>query len=138
MPAENVDREVEGERLRQVRALVEDVLRENDVCGQVILAGRAGRFENFTFVGASWSNVSIEATGDPDVEGIRVRSKAVDYPGNPDRQHQCLAWSVGVVGGFARIGGQVALRWLETSERIDAATGATHTLLERDDPRDQP
>jgi hypothetical protein len=131
---QTVDPEVEAERLRHVRALVEDVLRDADVCAQVIIAGRAGRFENFTHLEPKWCNLALEhdpARGD----GVRLRSKNADYP-NAKTQAQHLGWSVGVAGGFAQIGGLNAMLWLEAATQFDKATGATHTPMERIDPRD--
>jgi len=133
---ENVDEAVEAERLRHVRALIEDVLHEQDVCAQVILAGRAGQFEHFTDVRASWSRVRLVETEDGRT-GIGVRSKLAEYAGDQDRQKAELEWSVGMVAGFGEIGGQLALNWIETSVWLSKATNATHTPLERKDPRDE-
>jgi hypothetical protein len=133
---ESIDKEVEGERLRQVRALIEDLLREADICAQVVLAGREGRFESFTHLDASWCKLRIEKHAQGEYVG--VRSKLVDYGGDREKQRQELAWSVGVASGFSEIGGRVALSWMEASSMISQATNAQHTDLERDDPRDEP
>ena len=132
---EHIDQDVEAERLRQVRALIEDVLRENDVCAQVILAGRAGRFENFTDLRASWSCVRLVETEDGR-SGVGVRSHLADYGGDKERQKRELEWSVGMVAGFGEIGGQRAISWIEASVVLSGATNATHTPTRRDDPRD--
>lgn len=129
-----IDPEVEAERLRQVRALIEQLLREADICGQVVLAGREGRFEAFSHLGASWSNARIEQHDG--VEGVRVRSLAADYRGQAELREQHLAWSVGVVSGFAQIGAEMAIKWLEAAKAFDEATDAEHTPLRRIDPRD--
>lgn len=136
MSKEHVDVEVEGERLRRVRVLIEELLREADICGQVVLAGRAGRFENFTHLAATWCKVSIERM--PAGEALRIRSRAVDYGGDRELQHQHLEWSAGMVAGFAEIGGRTALDWLDATKVINAATRAEHSPLERVDPRDEP
>lgn len=134
MPA--IDPQVEAERLRHVRARIEEVLCDADVCAQVILAGRAGRFEDFTHLGASWCKARIERHEGR--EFIGVRSKAVEYGGDIRRQGEELAWSVGVVAGFGDIGWRVALMWIQAAKYIDEATHAEHTPLRRDDPRDAP
>ena len=84
----NIDPEVEAERLRQVRALIEDLLREADVCASVSLAGRAGRFEDFIFLNASWSVVRLTQT--PQGDALRIKSKLADY--NGDRPHSSLKY----------------------------------------------
>lgn len=131
----NIDPEVEAERLRHVRALIEDILQEQDVCGQVILAGRCGKFENFTDVRASWSCVRLIETDDGRT-GIGMRSKLADFGGDVARQKRELEWSVGMVSGFGQIGAHVSMGWLEAGSAFDAATGAEHTDMERNDPRD--
>lgn len=135
MGADVVNEQVEAERLRHVRALIEELLREANVCGTVILAGREGRFENCTFLGATWSNLRIENHPDRG-QFIGLRSKLADYAGDVERQQQHQAWSVGVVGGMAEILGSMALGWLEAAKLFDEQTGATHTPWKRDDPRD--
>lgn len=132
-----VDEKVEAEKLRQVRALIEDVLREHDVLGSVVLAGRAGRFENFQHVGASWSNLRLQQFPDGSCF-LGVSSHKADYVGRLDEQKLHLAWSVGVLGGFGRLLGVAAMQFLETAERIEAAVGAESAPWERDDPRDEP
>ena len=117
MPPPTIDEAAEAERLRQVRALVEDVLREHDVCASVILAGRVGRFENFTHLDATWCVVNVQQT--PGGDAIRMRSKLADYGGDAERQRQELEWSVGVVSGFAEIGGRIALAWTRAARFFD-------------------
>jgi hypothetical protein len=131
-----IDPEVEAERLRHVRALIEELLREADVCGQVILAGRCGQFENFSDVRASWSCARLLDSGDGRT-GIGVRSKLVDFGGDVARQKRELEWTLGMISGFAQIGAQVSISWLEAAGVLDAATNAEHTPLERKDPRDR-
>jgi hypothetical protein len=134
---EPIDENVEAERLRHVRALIEDVLKEHGVCAQVILAGRAGRFENFTDIRASWSCVRLVETEDGR-SGIGVRSTLAEFAGDKERQKQELGWSLGMVSGFGEIGGHMAISWLEASDVLSMATQAEHTPLRRDDPRDEP
>jgi hypothetical protein len=130
-----IDEEVEAERLRHVRAQIEELLQEFDVCGVVFLAGRAGRFEHFNQLTATWSNLRfVEAPGVP--AGIGVRSRLADYGGDVERQKQELEWSVGVVSCFAQALGMVAMQWLPLAEKLDEATNATHTPWKRDDSRD--
>ena len=124
----------EAERLRYVRALLEEVLREHDVCAIVNLAGREGRFETFTHVEASWSQLHLES--DARGQGIRLRSKVADYAGDRERQKRELEWSVGVVSGLAHLLGAQALGWLTVAAKMDKASGAVHTPWRRDDPRD--
>src|SRR6185369_1987104 len=95
---ENIDPQVEAERLRQVRALIEDLLREADICASVSLAGRAGRFEDFIFLNASWSVVRLTQT--PQGDALRVKSKLADYNGDRQLQVQHQAWSAGAVHGL--------------------------------------
>lgn len=133
---QSIDENVEAERLRQVRALIEDVLKEQDVCAQVILAGRSGRFEHFTDIRATWSRVRLVET-DKGRTGIGLLSKAAEYAGDKQRQKQELEWSVGMVSGFAEIGGLMAISWIEASAVLSEATGAEHTPTWRDDPRDE-
>lgn len=128
--------QVEAERLRQLRADIEALLREYDACGVVFLAGRAGRFEHFNRVEATWSNLRYVET--PKGAGIGLRSRAADYGGDLERKTRDLEWSVGVVSGLAEAMGRMALPWLEAAQTIDRATGATHTPFRRDDPRDPP
>ena len=95
---ENIDPQVEAERLRQVRALIEDLLREADICASVSLAGRAGRFEDFIFLNASWSVVRLTQT--PQGDALRIKSKLADYNGDRQLQVQHQAWSAGAVHGL--------------------------------------
>jgi len=133
---ENIDEEVEAERLRHVRALIEELLQEADVCGQVILAGRGGRFEHFTDVRASWCKLRLVEAPDGST-GVGIRSKREDYGGDVAQQKRELEWSVGTASGFATIGAQVSLSWLEAARQIDRATNATHSNTMRKDPRDK-
>jgi hypothetical protein len=132
--SEPVDENVEAERLRHVRALIEDVLREHDVCANVVLAGRAGRFEAFSYLAATWSNLRLEVQPDGS-EFMGLRSRKADYVGRADEQRDHLAWSVGVVSGVAQMVGRMSLQWLEAAARFDKLTNATHTPWRRDDPR---
>jgi hypothetical protein len=132
---DRVDENVEAEKLRQVRALIEDTLREHDVCAHVVLAGRAGRFEGFTFIGATWSNLRLEQM--PGGTFIGLRSRAADYVGREAVKPLHLAWSIGAASGLGQLLGVAAVQWLEVAARFDKATGATHTPWKRDDPRDE-
>jgi len=133
---ENIDEEVEGERLRHVRALIEDLLREADVCAFVVLAGKAGRIEHFAHLSASWSNLRLEALPDGG-EYLGLRSKAADYGGDVEAQRQHQAWSVGVVSSLGLILGESAMAYLMAAKQFDKMTGATHTPFKRVDPRDK-
>lgn len=135
MTRESVDVNVEAERLRQVRALIEDILREHDVCASVVLAGRAGRFENFQHLETTWSNLRLVEIPDGQ-RFIGLRSKAADYAGREAEQKDHLAWSVGVVSGVAQLLGVAAVEWLDVAGRVDTMIGAAHTPWQRDDPRD--
>jgi hypothetical protein len=135
---EPIDEQVEAEHLRHVRSLVEALLLRHDVCGQVILAGRAGRFENFTDVRASWSRLRLVETEDGRT-GVGIRSLLQeDYAGDAERQKRELEWSVGMASGFGEIGGLMAVSWIDAANYITAATNAEHTPMRRDDPRDKP
>lgn len=128
-----VDEQAEAERLRKLRARIEELLHDFDACAVVFLGGREGRFEWFARLDASWSNLRyVEAP-----PGIALRSKLADYHGDAELQKQEQEWSVGVVSGFAHQLGMVAVQWLRVAERLDQATGATHTPWRRDDPRDK-
>lgn len=131
----NVDEAIEAERLRHVRALVEDVLREADVCALVIIGGRAGRFETFTQLEPAWCNLSIERHPDDGRDGVRLRSKHAEYR-DGETQHQHLEWSVGIAGGFGQLSAHNAMLWLEAASQFDQATGAQHTPMRHLDPRD--
>lgn len=136
-PASNAE-QLEASRLRQLRARIEGLLREFDTCAHVTIAGREGRFETFTHVEASWSNLRWEPV---DVRGgllLRLRSSAADYGGDTARQKRDLEDSVGVVSGLGEMLGRTALSLIEVARGFDAATGATHTDWRRDDPRDEP
>ncbi len=129
-----IDSQVEAERLRHVRALLEDVLREADVCAQVVIVGRAGRFEEFAHLDASWCKAWFES--DRNGVALRVRSKLTEYAGDLARQRAELEWTAGAVSGMANTCCRLALLWLEAAKAVDAATGAVHTPMQRDDPRD--
>ena len=131
-----VDEQVEAEKLRHVRAMIEDLLREADVCGVVTLAGRAGRFESFYHWGASWSNLHFTPAGGG--MELRLRSKLADYDGDVDTQRQHQAWSVGVVSGFAASLFEQAFPLMQAAQRFDELTGAVHTPFRKGDPRDKP
>ena len=135
---EPIDERVEAERLRYVRALIEELLREHDVCAQVILAGRAGRFENFTDIRASWSKVRLVESEDGKSTGVGLRSQLKDYEGDAALQKAELEWSVGMVSGFGEIGGHMAISWIEAGVVLSAAANAEHTPMRREDPRDTP
>jgi hypothetical protein len=126
---------IEAERLRQLRALIEDQLREFDVCAHVTLAGRHGRFENFTHVEATWSNLHWEMHPGAPGPFLRLRSQGVDYGGDLERQRRDLADSVGVVAGLAEMLASTAIPLLEVAQVFDRKTGATHTAWRPDDPR---
>jgi hypothetical protein len=127
--------QVEAEKLRQCRAIIEDTLREFDVCASVHLAGR-GRFEDFLHVTASWSNLYLVEL--PGGVALRLRSKLADYNGDKEAQRRDQEWSVGVVSGLAIALGQSAMAMMHAAEQFDKATGAEHTPMRRDDPRDEP
>jgi hypothetical protein len=132
---ETIDDQAEAEKLRQVRAIIEDTLREFDVCASVHLAGR-GRLENFLHVTASWSNLFLVEV--PGGVVLRLRSKLADYKGDKEAQRRDQEWSVGVVSGMAIALGQSAMAMLDASDQFDKLTGAEHTPMRRDDPRDEP
>jgi hypothetical protein len=129
------DEAAEAERLRQLRAHIEELLREFDACAVVYLAGKRGRFETFTAVRSSWSAVHLVDT--PQGPGLRVRSTLTDYAGDLERQRAELEWSIGMVSGFAQMMGANSLAWLGAAAALDQKTGATHTPWRRDDPRDK-
>jgi hypothetical protein len=89
---EPVDEQVEAERLRQARALIEATLREFDICAHVVLAGREGRFENFMHVEATWSKLHWELH--PAAPG------ALPARGDDDREIQ-IHWQTAPVHEFA-------------------------------------
>ena len=120
------DEQAEAERLRQLRARIEALLREFDVCASVFLAGRGGRLEVFQHVDASWSVLRLETLPNGN-QGLRLRSQAADYGGDVARQRQEQAWGAGVISGLAEIMALTAIPWLEVAQLIDQATGATHT-----------
>ena len=121
---------IEAQRLRDVRALLEQTLREFDIAAAVTLAGRAGRCETFLALSPSWSRVIVEGAG------LRLRSMAADYAGDVERQRRDLEWTLGMMSNLAQCAGLHALSLMQASEAMDAATGAEHTPLKRDDPRD--
>jgi hypothetical protein len=131
-----IDPQVEAEKLRHVRALIEDILREHDVLAHVVLAGR-GRLENFMHLRASWSNLHLIELPDG-AAVIRMRSKLSDYGGDAQAQQRDQQWSVGVVHSLGLVLGQDAMTMLQVSEQFTGATGATHAPLVNDDPRQQP
>jgi hypothetical protein len=128
------DKQVEAERLRHARALIEDILREADVCASVVLAGRGGRGENFAFLNASWSVVRLNQT--PHGDEVRIKSKLSDYDGNVELQREHQAWSAGAMANLGMETGRMSLFLLQMAKVVDTATGAVHTELPRDDPRD--
>jgi hypothetical protein len=132
---QTIDPQVEAERLRQVRALIEELLREADICASVVLGGRAGRAEVFTFLSASWSVVSLTQT--PRGDHLRIKSKLADYNGNRDLQIQHQAWTAGAVSSLGQHTAHMAMGLLEMAKTVDKALGAEHTPLPRDDPRDE-
>jgi hypothetical protein len=125
---------IEAERLRQLRAQIEELLAEFDACAVVFLAGRNGRLEHFARVDASWSNLSL--VGPQGGRFLRVRSKLADYGGDVERQRAHLEWSVGALTGLAELLGTEALPWLDAARAVSKQTNATHGPMERDDPRD--
>jgi hypothetical protein len=109
----------EAEKLRQLRAIIEDTLREFDVCAHVTLAGRFGRFENFTHVEATWSNLTWEHHPGAPAPFLRLRSKLAEYDGDAARQKQDQEWSVGVVSGLAQLLGETAIPLIEVAEYLE-------------------
>lgn len=132
---DTIDPKVEAERLRQVRAMIEDILREFDICASVVLAGRAGRAEVFSFLNPTWSVVNLKQT--PQGDELRIRSKLADYGGDREKQVLHQAWSAGAVSSLGLRTAELALTLVRISEVVDKATGAEHTELPRDDPRDE-
>jgi hypothetical protein len=133
---ENIDPQVEAERLRHVRALIEEMLREADVCASVVLAGRAGRTEQFMFMNATWSVVHLEQI--PTGVNVHIKSALADYSGDVDKQRQDIEWSAGAVSSLATSTARLSLVLLDVAEKVDLITGADHGDMERDDPRDGP
>jgi len=133
--ARDPEEPIEAERLRQLRALIEEQLREFDVCAHVTLAGRHGQFETFTHIRATWSNLHWEPVPGSSSRFLRLRSKLADYGGDAARQKRDQEWSVGVIAGLAELLAQTAIPLLEVAEQFDKATGAVHTPWEDDDPR---
>lgn len=113
-------------KLRRVRAQIEALCIDNDICADVVLAGR-GRIEVFMRLDASWSVLRMVDGG------LHLRSQRADYGDDVERQHQELAWTVGMVHALAEVKGNEALGWLKASGTFDKGTGATHTPL-RPDP----
>jgi hypothetical protein len=130
------DEQAEAEKLRQVRALIEDILREFDVAASVFLVGR-GRLETFQRVDPSWSVLHMEDLPDGH-QGLRLRSKLADYAGDIARQKREQEWSVGIVHGLAETMARTSLAWLSVAQFFDKRTGAEHIPLRKDDPRDDP
>jgi hypothetical protein len=129
-----LDEQVEAEKLRELRERIEALLHEYDACASVVLAGRGGRAEVFLVVDTSWSKLRLVKT--PNGMGISLRSKGSDYDHDLPRQKRELAWSLGVASNFGTLLGMQAMAWLQVSDTFDAATGAEHTPLQRNDPRD--
>ena len=122
---------IEAERLRQLRALIEETLREFDVCAAFTLAGRGGRAETCLHLGASWSCASVEG------QGIRFRSRAADYAGDKERQQREQEWTLGALSNLGGAAGMAALVLIQATDVIAQATGAEQTPMRRDDPRDK-
>jgi hypothetical protein len=136
MTASAFDDQAEAEKLRQVRALIEEILREFDVAAIVFLAGR-GRLETFERVDPSWSVLHLEDLPNGH-QGLRLRSKLADYHGDVARQKREQEWSVGIVAGLAKTMACTSLAWLSVADYFDKRTGAEHTPMRKDDPRDDP
>lgn len=120
----------EKTKLLIVRGQVEQLLRDNDLCADVILVGR-GRIEVFTHLEASWSHVRLVSVADVGV-GLHLRSKAADYGGDQQAQQRDLAHTVGMVSAIAEVQALHGIGWIEAARRFDEETGAEHTPLKPD------
>lgn len=122
---------IEKAKLLRVRAIVETLLREHDLCADVVLAGR-GRIEVFTHLDATWSRVAMR-----EVEGghaLRLRSKLADYGGDKDKQREDLEDTLGMVSSFAHVKLRSCLAWDAAANYLDEVTGAEHTPLRPEPP----
>jgi len=126
MPLTMTEDDAEKTKMLIVRARIEALLRDADLCADVVIAGR-GRVEVFTELQASWSRVSLIQTPDGNDFGLRLRSKLADYGGDRDAQRADLEFTVGMVSSLAQIKATQGLSWLAASEFIDKQTGAEHT-----------
>jgi len=127
------DKQIEAERLRQVRALIEELLHEFDVLAHVTLAGRHGRFETFTHVQASWSALHWEQMAGG--FALRLRSNAADEGIDAARQKRELEWSLGALEGMGEMLAHTAIPILNASVQFSDKVGARHGPWEHDDPR---
>lgn len=135
--AEHTEAQVEAARLREVRAIIEQTLCDFDVIGSFTLAGRYGRAEEACYFTASWCKLRAEEGSEPGEIGLRLTSKRADYGGDTDRQRLELEWTLSALGLIAQTMALRAVALLEAAKRYDEATGAQHTPMRRDDPRDR-
>lgn len=120
----------EREKLLRARVEIEELLNRHGLIGFCVLAGQDGLSESIAHLEASWSALHLIRLSN-DVPVLRLRSVAADYVGKPDAQKRDLESSLGALASMAEILGSQALSLLHASAEFDAATGTTHTGLER-------
>ena len=119
----------ERTRLLTARGLIEQVLREHQLVGQVILCAERGEAEAMLHLDAPWCRARLEQHGAGD--SIRLRSKLADYGGDKDAQRRDLESTLGALNTMFVISGGAALALLTATEQFNEATGAEHTPLRK-------
>lgn len=114
----------EAKKLLRVRDAIEAILRREDICANVQLAGRA-HMEVFMHLDASWSNAQRVDLPDG-AAAVRLLSRKADYGGDVDAQKRDLQFTVGMVRGFAEVISGAAVGWLGVARHFDEATNAEH------------
>jgi hypothetical protein len=127
MPLTDAEDHDEKAKMIGVRRQIEQLLRDADLCGDVVIGGR-GRVEVFMVMDASWSRVSLVQLS----QGVALHVKAKFSESDDKAKLQAdLEYTAGMISTLAEIKMREGLAWSAASSEIDERAGAAHTPLRR-------
>lgn len=106
----------EDAKLEKVQQMIIAILKEHDLCAELILCGR-GRFYVSAHLEASWSMLRL--VEDPNGDGLLLKINQAD-------RIEHIAASACMARGLFDIHSDHVQEWGQASAYIDEQTGATH------------
>lgn len=112
-------------KLLAIRAIIEGLLKANDIGGMVFLH-MPGYMEIFSEMAPSYSCLQTQRDEEGNLMAVRIRSKLADYGGDVQAQKRDLAATANLVSMLAQSLAWNAAEMLALSRVVDKAVNAEH------------
>lgn len=120
------------EKLLAMCKTIENMMRQEDVAGFVVLFNAPDQFETFTRIDPTFSIAKFEQGR----RGLAIRLNSKGYVGTADEKHAALEATASMLAGLGEIAGRNAVAFLSCLNAMqDQLPGMTQTPLYRTDDK---